>query len=34
MEFSIVAELGIIEEACISADRTASCFPTAEITIN
>ena len=34
MEFSTVAESGIIEEACMAANHPAACFPVVEITVN
>ena len=34
MEFSIVAESGIIEEACKAANHPAACFPVVEISVN
>ena len=34
MEFSIVAESGIIEEACKEANHPAACFPVVEISVN
>ena len=34
MEFSIVAESGIIEEACQAANHPAACFPVVEISVN
>ena len=34
MEFSIVAESGIIEEACKAANHPADCFPVVEISVN
>ena len=34
MEFSIVAEFGIIEETCKAANRPAACFPVIEISVN
>ena len=34
MEFSIVAEFGIIEEACKAANRPAACFLVIEISVN
>ena len=33
MEFSIVAESGIIEEACKAANRPAARFPVVEISV-
>ena len=34
MEFSIVAESGIIEEACNAANHPADCFHVVEISVN
>ena len=34
MEFSIVAESGIIEESCKTANHSAACFPVVEISVN
>ena len=34
MEFSIVAESGIIEEACKAANNPAACFTVVENTVN
>ena len=34
MEFSIVAESGIIEEAYKAANHLAACFPMVEISVN
>ena len=34
MEFSIVAESGILEEACKAANRPAACIPEFEISVN
>ena len=34
MEFSIVAESVIIEEACKAANHPAACFPVFEISVN
>ena len=34
MEFSIVAESGIIEEACKAANHPAACIPVVEIFVN
>ena len=34
MEFYIVAESGIIEEACKVANHPAACFPVVEISVN
>ena len=34
MEFSIVAEFGIIEEAYKAAKRPVACFPNVEISVN
>ena len=34
MEFSIVAESGIIEEACKAVNHPAACFPMVEISVN
>ena len=34
MEFSIVAESGIIEEACKAANHPAAWFPVVEISVN
>ena len=34
MEFSIVAESGIIEEACKAANHPAASFPVVEISVN
>ena len=34
MEFSIVAEFGIIEEACNATKHPAACFPVVEFSVN
>ena len=34
MEFSIVAESGIIEEACKAANQPAACYHVVEISVN
>ena len=34
MEFFIVAESGIIEEACKAANHPTACFPVVEISVN
>ena len=34
MKFSIIAEFGIIEEACKETNRPAVCVPLAEISVN
>ena len=34
MEFSIVAESGIIEEACKAANYPATCLPLVDISVN
>ena len=34
MEFSIVAEFGIIEESTCKANWPAACFPVVEISVN
>ena len=34
MEFSILAEFGIKEEACKAANRPAACFSVVEISVN
>ena len=34
MEFSIIAESGIIEEACKADNHPAACFPVVDISVN